>query len=198
LLACVDVQSVWTLCRKHSLLRCLEQLLTLRGYRNRRVARSPLRARLSSRLRRRLSRSPPRFPLFHPQNVETNLDVAVYKTGHWALHLLPPRGHLISLHQVNNNGDGRGYYVGPTRWACAPWKSRLHEVTIFVGRIRWKHLRLVRRLMESWPVNNTDSDWCCRTWVWEILDELKKKGWLMARWRGLKRLREFRYGPRSF
>jgi hypothetical protein len=191
------MRSVWTLCRKHSLLWCLEQLLKLRRNRNRQVTHSPLRARLSSRLRRRLSRSPPRFPLFRPRDVETNLEVPVYKTGHWALYLLPPRGRLTSLHQVNNNGDGREYYVGPTRWACAPRKSRLHEVTIFAGRIRWKHLRLVRRLMESWPVNNNDPEWCCRTWVWEILGELKKKGWLVARGRGLKRLREFQYGPRS-
>jgi hypothetical protein len=115
LLACVNVRSVWTLCRKHYLLRCLEQLLTLSWIRNRRVTRSPLRARLSSRLRRRLSRSPPRCPLFHPQDIQTNLDVAVYKTGHWALYLVPPHGRLNSLHQVNNNSDGRGYYVGPTR-----------------------------------------------------------------------------------
>ena len=154
--------------------------------------KSPTQFRSSSRPGRRLSRSPSRFPKYHPRNVETTFDVAIYKTGHWVAYLVPPRGRPTSLHQVHNNADGRGYYVAPTRWSCAPKKSCLHQVAIFAARIRWKHLLRVRRLMNKWPVNNVDIDWCCQRWVLEIIDELIRRGWLLARDRGLERLEGLR------
>ncbi len=177
-------------CRKNSKLHCFYYFLT---FWSRQVTLPAPCARLSSRPGRRLSRSPPPFPIYHPEDVEATLDVAVYKTGHWALYLVPPRGRLTSLHQVNNNNDGRGFYVSPARWSCAPRKSRLHDVTIFTGRIRWKHVKRVRRMIDSWPVNNHDPEWICQLWVLEILEELLKRGWLLGRYRGLKRLMGLRH-----
>lgn len=161
---------------------------------NQRIVRSPVRGvRLSSNPHRRFSRSPPGFYKYHSQNVETCLDVAIFKTGHWGLNLLPPFGRPSSYHHVVNNDDGRGFYVDPTRYNFSLKKCRLHEVAIFVGRIRWRHLRQVRKLMEKWPVNNCGREiWNCRSWVLEILEELQRRGWLLPRERGLRRVDDYR------
>lgn len=78
---------------------------------------------------------------------------------------------------INDNcadilGSGRGYYVGPTLWSCAPRRARLYQETVFAGRIRWKHLARVRRMMENWPVDNVDPEWEWNSWIFEILAEL--------------------------
>lgn len=147
------------------------------------------------RVSRRRTFSPPNSPIspFHPANLETTLDVAVYRPTdcrdphHWAMHITTPR-RGSSTHQVHDDVGGRGYYVALPRFNIRPHRARLHRVSIFVGRIPWYHLNRVRRMIQRWRVNNTSTIWNCQSWVMEIILELRRRRWLVVRRRALERL----------
>jgi hypothetical protein len=68
-------------------------------------------------------------------NRETMLDVAIYHPldrrdpHHWAIYILSPtrRG---SIHQVQDDIDGRGYHVARVRWNIRPNDARMHRVSV--------------------------------------------------------------------
>jgi hypothetical protein len=93
-----------------------------------------------------------------------------------------------TIHQIYDNIGGRGYYVGDMRWHIRPNSARAFRQTVFIGRIRWLHLRRIRRLVQSWPVNNVSTHWNCQRWIIEIIYWLWNAGLLVVRERSLRRL----------
>jgi hypothetical protein len=150
---------------------------------------------MTLRVSRRRTFSPPNSPIssYHPANLETTLDVAVYRPTdtrdphHWAIHIITPR-RGSRTYQVHDDVGGRGYYVAPPRFNIRPQRARLHRVSIFVGRIPWYHLNRVRRMIQRWRVDNRSTTWNCQSWVMGIILELRRRGWVAVRRRALERL----------
>ena len=128
---------------------------------------------------------------FSPANYETTLDVAIYHPvhpadpRHWAIHILSPR-RRGTLHQVRDDVGGRGYYVSGVRWRVSPRSARLFRRSTYIGRIRYYQVRLVRRLVQRWRVNNRSQRWDCQAWVVELGFALRRAGLLRLRWRGAR------------
>ncbi|KAI1110831.1 alpha/beta-hydrolase [Nemania sp. NC0429] len=148
--------------------------------------------------RYRPARSPsPHRRQYQPHNMDTTLDVAIYHPTdqrdphHWAINIRSPMSRG-TIHQVYDNIGGRGYYVGDVRWHIRPNSARLFRQAIFIGRLRWLYLRRIRRLIQSWPVNNTSIHWNYQRWIVEIVYWLWNAGLLVVRERSLRRLMRMR------
>ncbi|OTA54208.1 hypothetical protein K449DRAFT_439617 [Hypoxylon sp. EC38] len=85
--------------------------------------------------------SPPPAEFYLPHNIDTTLDVAIYRPidprdpHHWAIAITSPT-HRKSVHQIHDDIGGRGYYVADARWRIRPNRARLFRVSVFIGRIR--------------------------------------------------------------
>jgi len=151
----------------------------------------------AARRQRRRQATPPLISLYRPSNTDTTLDVVIYHRidqrdpRHWAIYILSPRREG-SIHQIFDDIGGRGYYVAPVRLNVQPQQARLHRVSVFVGRIRWRNLGYVRRFVQQWRENNRSDTWNCQSWVMEIVWALARADLLEVRWRGLRRVSAMR------
>jgi hypothetical protein len=154
---------------------------------------SHFRDRRATRLRRRQATPPEDGPAYHPSNIDTTFDVAIHHPidsrdpHHWAIHVMSPLQES-TIFQVHDDVGGRGYYVAEPRYHVQPQNARLHRLSIFIGRIKWRHLHRVRRFLQQWRVNNTSATWNCQSWVVEAIWALARRGWMQLRWRGVRRL----------
>lgn len=133
----------------------------------------------------------------------TTLDVAVYHPfidednprerdpHHWAIHVLSPR-RRGTIHQVEDDVGGRGYFVAPVILGKRSSKATKYRGAISLGRIRWVHVRRVRRIIQRCVVNNSSRTWNCQRWCLDVFVVLRRAGLLRVRWRGVRRLLELR------